>query len=77
MLTITNFFLVWFYIVISAIAVINEAIDKGDHDSTLQSLQAEAAKLSGITSENSQLYQKVLLSQKLAKAQVREQISCI
>jgi len=61
-----------FYTVISAIAVINEAIDKGDHNSTLQCLHAEAAKLSGITSENSQLYQKVLYSQKIAKAQVRK-----
>lgn len=61
-----------FYTVISAIAVINEAIDKGDHNSTLQCLHAEAAKLSGITSENSQLYQKVLFSQKITKAQVRQ-----
>ena len=62
----------FFYTVISAIAVINEAIDKGDHNSTLQCLHAETAKLSGITSENSQLYQKVLYSQKIAKAQVRK-----
>lgn len=59
------------HIVISAIAVINEAIDKGDDQSTLQALQADAAKLSSITPENSQLYQKLLSSQKIAKAQVR------
>lgn len=56
---------------ISAIAVINEAIDKGDHQSTLHALQADAAKLSSIAPENSQLYQKLLSSQKIAKAQVR------
>lgn len=50
--------------------MINEAIDKGDHNCTLQSLQVEAAKLSGITPDNSQLYQKVLFAQKMAKAQV-------
>ncbi|PFX34390.1 Ras GTPase-activating-like protein IQGAP1 [Stylophora pistillata] len=53
---------------ISAIAVINEAIDKEDHQSTLQALQADAAKLSGIDPDNSQLYQKLLHSQKMAKA---------
>ncbi|XP_058972434.2 ras GTPase-activating-like protein IQGAP1 [Pocillopora verrucosa] len=53
---------------ISAIAVINEAIDKEDHQSTLQALQAVAAKLSGIVPENSQLYQKLLYTQKMAKA---------
>ena len=58
-------------IVISAIAVINETIDKGDPQNTLQALQADAAKLSSIVPENSQLYQKLLLSQKTAKAQVR------
>lgn len=59
------------HIVISAIAVINETIDKGDPQNTLQALQADAAKLSSIVPENSQLYQKLLLSQKTAKAQVR------
>ena len=59
------------HIVISAIAVINEAIDKGDDQSTLHALQADAAKLSSIAPDNSQLYQKLLLSQKIAKAQVR------
>ena len=59
------------HIVISAIAVINETIDKGDHQSTLHALQANAAKLSSIAADNSQLYQKLLLSQKIAKAQVR------
>ena len=54
--------------------MINEAIDKGDHSCTLQSLQVEAAKLSGITPDNSQLYQKVLFGQKTAKAEVREEI---
>ena len=49
--------------------MINEAIDKGDHNCTLESLQVEAAKLSGITPENSQLYQKVLHAQKMVKAQ--------
>ena len=49
--------------------MINEAIDKGDHNCTLESLQVEAAKLCGITTENSQLYQKVLLAQKIVKAQ--------
>ena len=58
-------------IVISAIAVINEAVDKEDHQSTLQALQAVAAKLSGIVPENSQLYQKLLYTQKMAKAVVR------
>lgn len=58
-------------IVISAIAVINEAIDKEDHQNTLQALQADAAKLSSIVPDNSQLYQKLLYSQKMAKAQVR------
>lgn len=53
---------------ISAIAVINEAVDKEDHQSTLQALQAVAAKLSGIVPENSQLYQKLLYTQKMAKA---------
>ena len=59
------------YSVISAIAVINETIDKGDPQNTLQALQADAAKLSSIVPENSQLYQKLLLSQKTVKAQVR------
>lgn len=63
-----SFFL---HIVISAIAVINETIDKGEPQSTLQTLQADAAKLSSIVPDNSQLYQKLLLSQKTAKAQVR------
>ena len=57
--------------VISAIAVINETIDKGEPQSTLQALQADDAKLSSIVPDNSQLYQKLLLSQKIAKAQVR------
>ena len=51
--------------------MINETIDKGEPQSTLEALQADAAKLSSIAPENSQLYQKVLLSQKTAKAQVR------
>ena len=68
------FIISFFCIVISAIAVINEAIDKGDHNCTLQALQVEAAKLSGTTPDNSQLYQKVLYAQKTAKAEVREQI---
>lgn len=59
------------HIVISAIAVINETIDQGDHQSTLHALQANAAKLSSIAPDNSQLYQKLLLSQKITKAQVR------
>lgn len=67
-LTLGHFVL---HIVISAIAVINEAIDKGEPQSTLQALQADAAKLSSIVPDNSQLYQKLLLSQKIAKAQVR------
>ena len=57
--------------VISAIAVINEAVDRGDANGTLQSLQVEAAKLSAVHPHNAQLYQKVLAKEKSSKAQVR------
>ena len=73
-LSIYTFLMLGFFvlhIVISAIAVINETIDQGDHQSTLHALQANAAKLSSIAPDNSQLYQKLLLSQKITKAQVR------
>lgn len=60
---------------ISAIAVINEAIDKGDYNCTLKSLKVEAAKLSSILPENSPLYQQVLNIQKMAKAQKSDEES--
>ncbi|XP_015773072.1 PREDICTED: ras GTPase-activating-like protein IQGAP1, partial [Acropora digitifera] len=60
---------------ISAIAVINEAIDKGDHNCTLQSLKVETAKLSNIVPGNSQLYQQMLNIQKMAKAQKSDEES--
>ncbi|XP_074632574.1 ras GTPase-activating-like protein IQGAP1 isoform X3 [Acropora palmata] len=60
---------------ISAIAIINEAIDKGDHNCTLQSLKVETAKLSNIVPRNSQLYQQMLNIQKMAKAQKSDEES--
>ena len=56
--------------VLSAIAVINEAVDRGDTADTLQSLLVDAAKLSGVHPGNAQLYQTLLAAEKSSKAQV-------
>ena len=55
---------------LSAIAVINEAVDRGDTADTLQALLVDAAKLSGVHPGNAQLYQTLLAAEKSSKAQV-------
>ena len=59
-------------LVISAISVINEAIDRGEPSETLRALQVQAAKLSDVEENNAVLYQMVLAAEKANKAQVSE-----
>ncbi|XP_060116396.1 ras GTPase-activating-like protein IQGAP1 [Heteronotia binoei] len=54
---------------ILAIGLINEALDEGDAQKTLQALQIPAAKLEGVTPRVAQHYQDVLLRAKREKAQ--------
>ncbi|XP_031561536.1 ras GTPase-activating-like protein IQGAP1 isoform X2 [Actinia tenebrosa] len=54
---------------IAALSVINVNIDKGDADETTRSLQAAAAKLSGVDAANAEIYQDVLFATKRSKAQ--------
>ncbi|XP_066491182.1 ras GTPase-activating-like protein IQGAP1 [Tiliqua scincoides] len=54
---------------ILAIGLINEALDEGDAQKTLQALQTPAAKLEGVTPRVAQHYQDVLLRAKREKAQ--------
>lgn len=59
-----------FVLGILAIGLINEALDEGDAQKTLQALQIPAAKLEGVTPRVAQHYQDVLLRCKREKAQV-------
>lgn len=54
-----------------AIGLINEALDEGDAQKTLQALQIPAAKLEGVLAEVAQHYQDMLIRAKREKAQVR------
>ncbi|NXB05339.1 IQGA1 protein, partial [Cnemophilus loriae] len=54
---------------ILAIGLINEALDEGDTEKTLQALQTPAAKLEGVTPKVAQHYQDTLLRAKREKAQ--------
>lgn len=53
-----------------AIGLINEALDEGDAQKTLQALQIPAAKLEGVLMEVAQHYQDTLIRAKREKAQV-------
>jgi Ras GTPase-activating-like protein IQGAP1 len=53
-----------------AIGLINEALDEGDAQKTLQALQIPAAKLEGVLAEVAQHYQDTLIRAKREKAQV-------
>lgn len=55
---------------ILAIGLINEALDEGDAQKTLQALQIPAAKLEGVLPEVAQHYQDTLIRAKREKAQV-------
>uniref|UniRef100_A0A452SCG7 Ras GTPase-activating-like protein IQGAP1 n=1 Tax=Ursus americanus TaxID=9643 RepID=A0A452SCG7_URSAM len=55
---------------ILAIGLINEALDEGDAQKTLQALQIPAAKLEGVLAEVAQHYQDTLIRAKREKAQV-------
>nr|XP_023408608.1 ras GTPase-activating-like protein IQGAP1 [Loxodonta africana] len=55
---------------ILAIGLINEALDEGDAQKTLQALQIPAAKLEGVRAEVAQHYQDTLIRAKREKAQV-------
>lgn len=50
--------------------MINEALDEGDAQKTLQALQIPAAKLEGVLAEVAQHYQDTLIRAKREKAQV-------
>ncbi|NXN85868.1 IQGA1 protein, partial [Bombycilla garrulus] len=54
---------------ILAIGLINEALDEGDTEKTLQALQTPAAKLEGVVPKVAQHYQDTLLRAKREKAQ--------
>lgn len=54
---------------ILAIGLINEALDEGDAQKTLQALQIPAAKLEGVLAEVAQHYQDTLIRAKREKAQ--------
>uniref|UniRef100_G3THJ8 IQ motif containing GTPase activating protein 1 n=1 Tax=Loxodonta africana TaxID=9785 RepID=G3THJ8_LOXAF len=54
---------------ILAIGLINEALDEGDAQKTLQALQIPAAKLEGVRAEVAQHYQDTLIRAKREKAQ--------
>ncbi|KAK7801828.1 hypothetical protein U0070_023308 [Myodes glareolus] len=58
---------------ILAIGLINEALDEGDAQKTLQALQIPAAKLEGVLAEVAQHYQDMLIRAKREKAQT---VSC-
>lgn len=58
------------YLGILAIGLINEALDEGDAQKTLQALQIPAAKLEGVLAEVAQHYQDTLIRAKREKAQV-------
>lgn len=55
---------------IVAITLINEAIDSGDENATLQALQLPAAKLKNISPEQAFHYQVLLAKRKDKKAEV-------
>lgn len=55
---------------ILAIGLINEALDEGDAQKTLQALQIPAAKLEGVLPGVAQHYQDTLIRAKREKAQV-------
>lgn len=56
---------------IQAIALINEAINKGDENETVEALQLPAAKLRDIQSPQAFHYQVLLARHKDRKAEVR------
>lgn len=55
---------------LSALSKINEAIDSGDTDSILKSLEQPSAKLNNVRPKNAELYQIILKKAKAEKAQV-------
>lgn len=61
--------MVFSYLGILAIGLINEALDEGDAQKTLQALQIPAAKLEGVLAEVAQHYQDTLIRAKREKAQ--------
>lgn len=54
---------------LSALSKINEAIDSGDTDSILKSLEQPSAKLNNVRPKNAELYQIILKKAKAEKAQ--------
>uniref|UniRef100_A0A452TXZ3 Ras GTPase-activating-like protein IQGAP1 n=1 Tax=Ursus maritimus TaxID=29073 RepID=A0A452TXZ3_URSMA len=62
---------------ILAIGLINEALDEGDAQKTLQALQIPAAKLEGVLAEVAQHYQDTLIRAKREKAQETQDESAV
>lgn len=62
--------MVFSHVGILAIGLINEALDEGDAQKTLQALQIPAAKLEGVLAHVAQHYQDTLIRAKREKAQV-------
>ncbi|GAB1292261.1 Ras GTPase-activating-like protein IQGAP1 [Apodemus speciosus] len=62
---------------ILAIGLINEALDEGDAQKTLQALQIPAAKLEGVLADVAQHYQDTLIRAKREKAQETQDESAV
>ena len=60
-----------YFLVLSALSKINEAIAGGDSDQILQALELPSAKLTNVRPKNAELYVIILKNAKEEKAAVR------